>query len=53
MILVSIDVAKDKHDCFIQTADGKVLYKSFSFANNYESFEELYALKFSLAMTLL
>lgn len=43
MILIGIDVAKDKHDCFIQTADGKVLYKSFSFSNNYEGFEELYA----------
>ena len=43
MILVGIDVAKDKHDCFIQTADGKVLFKAFSFANNYEGFEELYA----------
>ena len=43
MILVGIDVAKDKHDCFIQTAEGKVLFKSFSFANNYEGFEELYA----------
>ena len=43
MILVGIDVAKDKHDCFIQTSDGKVLYKAFSFANNYEGFEELYA----------
>ena len=43
MILVGIDVAKAKHDCFIQTADGKVLFKSFSFANNYEGSEELYA----------
>ena len=43
MILVGIDVAKDKHDCFIQTVEGKVLFKSFSFANNYEGFEELYA----------
>ena len=43
MILVGIDVAKDKHDCFIQSAEGKVLFKSFSFANNYEGFEELYA----------
>ena len=34
MILVGIDVAKDKHDCFIQTADGKVLFKAFSFDNN-------------------
>ena len=45
MILVGIDVAKDKHDCFIQTAEGKVLHKAFSFVNNYEGFEELYALK--------
>ena len=43
MIMVGIDVAKDKHDCFIQTAEGKVLHKAFSFANNYEGFEELYA----------
>ena len=43
MILVGIDVAKDKHDCFIQTAEGKVLHKVFSFDNNYEGFEELYA----------
>ena len=43
MILVGIDVAKDKHDCFIQTAEGKVLHKAFSFANNYEGFEELYS----------
>ena len=43
MILVGIDVAKDKHDCFIQTVDGKVLHKAFSFDNNYDGFEELYA----------
>ena len=43
MILVGIDVAKDKHDCFIQTAEGKVIHKAFSFANNYEGFEELYS----------
>lgn len=43
MILIGIDVAKDKHDCFIQTTEGKVLCKTFSFANNYDGFEELYA----------
>lgn len=43
MILVGIDVAKDKHECFIQRAEGKVLHTAFSFANNYEGFEELYA----------
>ena len=43
MILIGIDVAKDKHDCFIQTSEGKVLCKTFFFANNYDGFEELYA----------
>lgn len=43
MILVGIDVAKDKHDCFIQTVDGKVLCNSLTVANNHEGFEALYA----------
>lgn len=43
MILVGIDVAKDKHDCFIQTLDGKVLHKAFTITNNQEGFEELYS----------
>ena len=42
MILVGIDVAKDKHDCFIQTLEGKVLYKAFTITNNQEGFDELY-----------
>ena len=29
MIYVGIDVAKDKHDCFITNSDGEVLFKSF------------------------
>ena len=33
MILIGIDVAKDKHDCFIQTAEGNVLHKPFTIAN--------------------
>ena len=28
MIYVGIDVAKDKHDCFITNSDGEVLFKS-------------------------
>ena len=27
MIFVGIDVAKDKHDCFITNSDGEILYK--------------------------
>ena len=43
MILVGIDIAKDKHECFIRTLEGTVLHKSFSIANNLEGFEELYS----------
>lgn len=42
MILVGIDVAKDKHDCFIMTSEGEVLFKSFTITNNMEGFDELY-----------
>lgn len=34
MIYVGIDVAKDKHDCFVTNSDGKVLFKSFTISNN-------------------
>ena len=30
MIFVGIDVAKDKHDCFITNSDDEVLFHSFS-----------------------
>ena len=42
MILVGIDVAKDKHDCYIMTSEGEVLFKSFTIANNMEGFDHLY-----------
>ena len=42
MFLVGIDVAKDKHDCFIMTSDGKVLFKPFVIPNNLEGFNCLY-----------
>ena len=42
MIYVGIDVAKDKHDCFISNSDGEVLYKSFTIPNNREGFENLF-----------
>ena len=38
MILVGIDVAKDKHDCFIMNSDGEILAKAFTFLNNLEGF---------------
>lgn len=42
MIYVGIDVAKDKHDCFITNSDGEVLAKAFSFPNNLEGFNTLF-----------
>ena len=42
MIYVGIDVAKDKHDCFITNSDGEVLFKSFTILNNREGFEALF-----------
>lgn len=42
MILVGIDVAKDKHDCFLMNSDGEVLFKPFTIINNMEGFNELY-----------
>lgn len=41
MICVGIDVAKDKHDCFILSSDGEVLADVFTIANNKDGFEAL------------
>lgn len=41
MILVGIDVAKDKHDCFIMNSEGEVLADVFTVANSKEGFETL------------
>ena len=42
MIYVGIDVAKDKHDCFITNSDGEVLFKAFTIPNNLDGFNNLY-----------
>lgn len=42
MIYAGIDVAKDKHDCFITNSDGELLFKSFTIPNNREGFETLF-----------
>ena len=39
MICVGIDVAKDKHDCFIRSSEGEVLADVFTIANNAEGFD--------------
>lgn len=43
MIYVGIDVAKDKHDCFITNSDGKVLFQVFTIQNNRDGFDDLFA----------
>jgi transposase len=42
MIYVGIDVAKDKHDCFITNSYGEVLFNAFTISNNKEGFDNLY-----------
>ena len=42
MIYVGIDVAKDKHDCFITKSEGEVLFKAFTITNNLDGFNELH-----------
>ena len=41
MICIGIDVAKDKHDCFILSSEGEVLADVFTIANNRDGFETL------------
>ena len=41
MICVGIDVAKDKHDCFILSSEGEVLADVFTIPNNAEGFDQL------------
>ena len=41
MICVGIDVAKDKHDCFILSSEGEVLADAFTIPNNAEGFDTL------------
>ena len=42
MIYVGIDVAKDKHDCFITNSDGEVLFQVFTLLNNRNGFDDLF-----------
>ncbi len=41
MVCVGIDVAKDKHDCFILNSEGEILADVFTISNNREGFETL------------
>ena len=42
MVYVGIDVAKDKHDCFIVNSEGEVLADVFSIPNNRDGFDLLF-----------
>lgn len=39
MVCVGIDVAKDKHDCFIISSEGEILADVFTIPNNAEGFD--------------
>jgi transposase len=41
MVSVGIDVAKDKHDCFILNSDGEVLANAFTIPNTLDGFNTL------------
>ena len=41
MVLVGIDVAKDKHDCFIMSSEGEVLANVFTISNSMDGFVRL------------
>ena len=41
MIFVGIDAAKDKHDCFVISADGEVLFDVFTISNTLDGFNNL------------
>jgi len=41
MVCVGIDVAKDKHDCFIISSEGEVLADVFTIPNNMDGFTHL------------
>lgn len=42
MIYIGIDVAKDKHDCFVTNSEGEILFNSFTIPNNADGFNDLY-----------
>lgn len=43
MIVVGIDVAKDKHDCFIMSSEGEVIFDVFTIPNTIDGFHILLA----------
>ena len=52
MVVVGIDVAKDKHDCIILGENKDVLVPTFTIANDINGFEQLYKAMLSVARDL-
>jgi transposase len=52
MIIVAVDVAKDKHDCFITNTDGEILFESFVIPNSQDGFHDLFSKIRSVAESL-
>ena len=52
MNFVGIDVAKDKHDCFICNSDGEVIFNVFTIPNTKEGFDSLYQKILSVTLDL-
>ena len=42
MIIVAVDIAKDKHDCLITNTDGEVLFEPFIISNTRAGYEDLF-----------
>ena len=52
MFFVGIDVAKDKHDCYIVSSEGEVPFGTFTITNNLDGFELLFSRIKSVAQDL-
>jgi len=42
MVYLGIDVAKDKHDCYIVNSDGEILVDVFTIPNDQTGFNHLF-----------
>ena len=42
MIIAAVDIAKDKHDCFITNSEGEVLFDSFVIPNTLDGYDDFF-----------
>lgn len=52
IIYVGIDVAKNKHDCFVINSNGKVLVDHFIFLNNLKGFKSFLSILKSFSVSI-